>query len=552
MLAIMLSVHASAYRIEAPNDEGVTIYYNYINNTELEVTYRERNSASYRGAVAIPETVTYDGEVLKVTSIGTEAFANCTALTSVTIPHSVTTVKGKSFAYCYSLTSITIPGSVKTIGNNAFQYCNKLAAVTLSDGLTTIGQHVFQDCTALASITIPGSVTTIDDYAFRRCTALTSVDMLEGVTTIGVEVFVGCTSLTTIAIPHSVMSVGEGAFADTPWYASQPDGIIYVGVALYTYKGTMPPNTSVEVREGIKTLSVGALRGCEGLTSVTMPTSVTTIGDEAFRRCTGLTSVTIPHSVTTIGKNAFLGCSALTAVHISDLAAWCHVQFNGDTYSNPLIYAHHLYLNGEEIRDLVIPDGVTSLVYTFTACYGLTSVCIPNSVTTIEDYTFHDCRNMTKVMLNSNAVASRQYSDHPSFNDLFGSQVTEYVLGEDVTTIGDHAFENCTNLTHLYCYAEEPPRIGIAFNESHYDTVTLHVPAASIPTYQNYPIWNYFKKVVALTDNDPKPTAVERVTAFNVNDNVNIVYDLSGRRRQHPQKGLNIINGRTVNVERCD
>jgi len=639
-LVSMMSVHVSAYRIEVTNSEGVSIYYNYINNTELEVTYRERNSQSYRGTVTIPETVTYDGETLKVTSIGTEAFANCTALTAVTIPNSVTTVKGKSFAYCYSLTSVTIPGSVKTIGNNAFQYCNKLAAVTLSNGLTTIGKSVFQDCTALASITIPSSVTTIDDYAFRRCTALTTVDMSEGVTTIGVEVFVGCTSLTTIAIPNSLTFVGEGAFAETAWYASQPDGVIYTGEALYTYKGTMPQNTSVVIREGIKTISVGALKGCEGLTSVTIPTSVTTIGNEAFRTCTSLSSVAIPHSVTVIGKNAFLGCSALTAVHITDLTAWCRVQFNDDTYSNPLIYAHHLYLNGEEIHDLVIPDGVTTLVYTFTACYGLTSVTIPNSLTTIEDYTFHDCPNMTKVTLNSNAVASRQYSDHPSFNYLFGNQVTEYVIGEDVTTIGDHAFENCTNvtaitipysvttigkglfrgctgltsvtisngvtvidqeafygctslatitlpssitdikksafsgctsltsvvipsqvtffgdnvfngctsLTHLYCYAEEPPRTGIAFNESHYDTVTLHVPAASIPDYQNFPIWYHFKHIIALANVDPKPTNVEHVTVFNVNSR-NTVYDLNGRRRQQPQKGLNIINGRTVNVD---
>ena len=110
---------------------------------------------------------------------------------------------------------------------------------------------------------------------------------------------------------------------------------------------------------------------------------MTSIGDEAFRGCSGLTSVTIGSGVESIGGRAFEYCSGLTSVHISDIAAWCKIDFD-DFNSNPLSYAHHLYLNGEEVKDLVIPNSVTSIGdYAFYRCSALTSVTIGNSVTSI-------------------------------------------------------------------------------------------------------------------------------------------------------------------------
>ena len=143
----------------------------------------------------------------------------------------------------------------------------------------------------------------------------------------------------------------------------------------------------------------------EEVTYMNRTRKVTSIGERAFDYCYSLTSVTIPNSVTSIGEVAFYYCSGLTSVNISDVAAWCGISFSGSS-SNPLYYAHHLFLNGEEVKDLVIPNSVTSIGnYAFHGCYSLTSVTIPNSVTSIGGSAFQRCSSLTSVTI-PNSVTS--------------------------------------------------------------------------------------------------------------------------------------------------
>ncbi|MBP3750215.1 MAG: leucine-rich repeat domain-containing protein, partial [Prevotella sp.] len=120
----------------------------------------------------------------------------------------------------------------------------------------------------------------------------------DGVTSIGNRAFYDCSGLTSVTIPNSVTSIGGGAFYGTAWYNNQPDGLIYAGKLAYTYKGTMPENTSITIKDGTLVIAESAFQDRSGLTSVTIPNSVTSIGKRAFYGCSGLTSVTIGTGVT--------------------------------------------------------------------------------------------------------------------------------------------------------------------------------------------------------------------------------------------------------------
>ena len=163
LLILMTGTKAYAYDIAVKNADGVTIYYNYINDgKELEVT--RRSNSDYQGNIVIPDEVTYMNRTRKVTSIESKAFYKCKFLTSVTIGNNVTTIKDEMFLYCLRLTSVIIGNSVTSIGDEAFFECSGLTSVTIGNSVTSIGKGAFYNCQSLTSITIPNSVTSIGEY----------------------------------------------------------------------------------------------------------------------------------------------------------------------------------------------------------------------------------------------------------------------------------------------------------------------------------------------------------------------------------------------------
>ena len=192
----------------------------------------------------------------------------------------------------------------------------------------------------------------------------------------------------------------------------------------------------------VTAIGEGGFRFCPYLTSVEIPNTVSTIGNQAFSGCTALESIAIPSSVTYIDDMAFSGCESLTKVDISDLGAWCEINFVARS-SNPLYFAS-LYLNGVEVSEIVIPEYITEIKnYTFCRCSSLTSLEISGSVLSIGDYAFERCIGLGSLKLGESVVSIGE----GAFSNC--SALTSLEFPNTVTFIGDNAFSQCTSLTDI-------------------------------------------------------------------------------------------------------
>ena len=372
------------------------------NNTWSDgVTQIEAGALEYHTgltSVIIPESMT---------RLEDRTFSGCTGLLSVSIPDSVTSIGRYAFSNCTSLTSVTIPDSVTSIGNSAFSGCTGLTSITIGNGVTTIGNSAFASCTGLVSVTIPSSVTDLG-YAFNNCTELTSYIVQEG----------------------------------NPRYEAV-DGILYEKQEKYILDVPSKVCGPITIPDYITRIEDYRFKNATELIGVTIPNSVTEIGYEAFYGCTNLTNVVIPASVTDIGSWAFASCTGLKDVYISNLEAWCNIDFP-DSLANPLWYANILYLNGEPLTELEIPDGVAAIGdNAFINCTGITSVILPDSVTSIGNSAFSGCTGLINITIPDSVTSI----GGGAFYDC--SSLTSIILPDGLTSIEAGVFGNCTSLTSI-------------------------------------------------------------------------------------------------------
>ena len=345
--------------IEAENayraTEGWELFYSSMAIDGIAYTIDTETGTAYvSGAIPdittanIPAKIEYEGTNHPVTAIGYEAFQNCTALQSVTIPEGVTTLCDYAFSECESLQSVALPQGLVTIGGYVFRTCISLKDVILPEGLTSIGKYSFIQCRSLESIHLPSTLQSVGHDAFRICPLKDII--CQGTTPASLDYHVFDKDTYVSATLHVPSGAEAAYYAAKGWRYFAPkaevNGIVYalnpynhdaavftgpqyaasvtipstisyegstytvddIGIEAFSYRNALQ---SVSLPEGLQNIGERAFSYCDALQSITLPEELQTIGESAFTNCTALQSVTLPEGLQSIEDYAFYWCKSL-------------------------------------------------------------------------------------------------------------------------------------------------------------------------------------------------------------------------------------------------
>ena len=449
-----------------------------------------RSCNGFTGDLIIPNSVT---------TIGKNAFEGCRGFTGgLTISNSITTINMGTFYGCSGFTGdLIIPNSVNTIegsgeygGYGAFQGCSGFDGnLYIPNSVTTIGESAFSGCRGFTgNLIIPNSVTSIGDYAFNGCRGLTSLTIGNAVTSIGNYAFFDCMGLTSLTIGTSVTSIGYIAFytcyhlesitvlAETP--PSIQDSFRYcpMSIPVYVpcgsveaYQFAMDWDNFYNIQEGRFDISVsvnldegGTVTGtgnyCLGSTCTI---TATANGGYDFLYWTKNDSVVsdpqsysfvvsesanyVAHFEAAIVENIIFADANVKAICVAN---W---DTNGDgelSYDEAVavtslgqVFRGNIEITSfEELQYFLCLSTISA--YAFSGCSGLTSLIIPNSVTSIGSYAFSGCSGLTGDLTIPNSVTS---IGNYAFNNCSGL-TGNLTISNSVTSIGKYAFSNCGGL----------------------------------------------------------------------------------------------------------
>lgn len=382
---------------------------------------------SYLGSITIPAAVNNGVETYDVTVIGENAFRACAQLTAINLPNSITKIDNSAFEDCIGLTNVTLPNSITVINGNAFMGCSNLVT-TIPTSVANIGIGAFRDCSSLKTIHIPATAGVVREGAFRGCSSVTEItvdpanyyydsrDYCSGIILKAENKLVAACKNTLI--PTSVTEIATDAFADNTGLKALiiPDNVITVGP--FAFSGCTNLETLV-VPSSWTSLPEGLCSGCTNLRNINIPSGITAIEGYVFNKCKSLQGVTLPAGVLSVGYYSFAS-SGITSIEL--------------------------------------PDGLTTIDYgAFVGCESLTDVRLPRSLTTISDNAFTRCKKLMYINIPRN-----------------------------IAIIGKYAFYDCPDNIEVNVLATTPPALGAEAFPAH---ITIAIPCGTYAVYAAVPEW---------------------------------------------------------------
>lgn len=417
--------------------------------------------------------ITFDGDV---TMIGYQAF-NAKNLTGITIPDSVTTIGSNAFYNCSKLKNIHIPQNVTEI-KGAFSGCTSLVGVHINDIVSWCSinfdstnplyyaKNLYLNGELITDLVIPKEASLISDRAFQNCTCITSITIEDGVTSIGKATFSGCSSLTSVTIPSSVTYIGNSAFAECTGTLYTDSGYMDCNIVYDNYYGTTSnvgsyigsAFTEVIFGSNVKLIPPKAFVACTTIERVSFGKDVVLIGESAFSGCSNLTSTNLPENIREIETKAFSGCNITTDIRLDKyviLGSGALTGFYGKVYINYDVPSS--YLSNCNFTEVVLGDRVTSIGSSaFYGCTKMSKLTLPEGLTTIGSSAFDDCDSLISVTIPSS-----------------------------VTYMGDKVFLGCNALKTAYVKPTTPPYMGekgfsyFSGGSTYYELDTnIYVPAS--------------------------------------------------------------------------
>ena len=399
-------------------------------------------------------------------------------LTSLVIPDDVENISFLAFTGCSSLTSATIGSGVASIGDYAFVNCSNLKSIivdernmtyksidgnlytkdgkelmqyaigktqksfTIPNDVAIIGRDSFSGCANLTSVIMLDSVKSIDMYAFMDCIGLTSINIGNGVTSMDSSAFESCTNLKSVVISNNVIDIASGAFSNCTKLTSVAIGNRVSTIGRYAFSGCVSLENIV-IPDNVKRLDSYVFSGCTRLTSITIGGGVTSIYDHAFANCVSLSSIVIPNSVKSIGENAFSGCSNLTGITIGNgITSIGYNAFSGCTnLTNVYVADIGVWCSTDFSNSASNPLSYANNLYLNNNL--VTEFIIPEGVTNIGDYAFYNSTCFTSIVIPDTVKSIGDYA----FSGCTG--ITSLIIGSGVTKIENAAFSGCVNLSNV-------------------------------------------------------------------------------------------------------